>query len=70
MDNNKTRYLIFRLTPDERKTAEILARRAGFTSLSELLRDLIHREAERQGFAPIGLVTILEEQQLTQEPTN
>ena len=58
MDGNKTKYLIFRLTPDERKTAEILARRAGFTSLSELLRDLIHREAERQGFMPLGLINV------------
>lgn len=68
--NHKTENIIFRLTPAERKTAEILAQRAGFTGLSEYMRDLLRRDAERQGHVMIGLVSFLKEHQLTQEPTN
>lgn len=63
MNTNRDDFIKFRLSENERQALQIMATSEG-RNLSEMMRECVRREAERQGIRAVGLVHI--PQDLTQ----
>lgn len=58
MKTNRDFWFTTRLTREERAALELLSTREGRTG-SEMIRELIRRELDRQGFTAIGAVRLV-----------